>query len=479
MKKTLSSLIIPVLMLAALASRGAFASAESAFHCGFLRDSGPELEETFSGWKKVTVADYFVIHYRPGDLGYSGSYREGIPDILKRQLDVIERSRHFLETQMGWKLPATRRELNRPEIDVYIVRASKEWRGTVRMNSGIRVILNRNVLTSPDFPSYWIHQLIHAAEWRYRKDGDLWFFEATAGWMEGQFDHYSRDTTEARRWVWNHPDVSLTDSSPVAALGASRFLDLLGRPHRDVIRQIWERWSYSPSSDLMSVIGEILDVNHLPSTDSYLLNYFLPARPAAIPSHSIIDIVLLPYSALSIQEWGADDASGGVNLDFESKQAKEFLPAILFYSADDSEGTLSWRARQSEAWSTVVPFSNMQKYRVIIVNPGPEELRGTVRRHYDSTIPAVVEYFHASSSGAGIQLEWKTSRENGVAFWNLYRIRDGKKEQLNYFPIPGTVQSQEGIRYVFFDESGSGYYTLEAITADGFPGRAGGAQIAE
>ncbi|HSP06315.1 MAG TPA: hypothetical protein VLR94_04015, partial [Acidobacteriota bacterium] len=86
---------------------------------------------------------------------------------------------------------------------------------------------------------------------------------------------------------------------------------------------------------------------------------------------------------------------------------------------------------------------------------------------YDAEIPGVLEYFRVNNEDGGVQIEWKTSREDGVAFWNLYRVEGGKKELLNDFPIPAAIQSREGIHYMYVDSSDAAFYSLEAITSEG------------
>lgn len=79
-----------------------------------------------------------------------------------------------------------------------------------------------------------------------------------------------------------------------------------------------------------------------------------------------------------------------------------------------------------------------------------------------------MEYFKVNPEEKGVSIEWKTTRENGVAFWNLYRVHDGQKQRLNDFPIPASIESSEGVHYIFFDSESSAFYSLEAITSDGF-----------
>ncbi|MGH9856498.1 MAG: hypothetical protein ACRD4B_01520, partial [Acidobacteriota bacterium] len=89
---------------------------------------------------------------------------------------------------------------------------------------------------------------------------------------------------------------------------------------------------------------------------------------------------------------------------------------------------------------------------------------------FDSTIPAVVEYFRATEEEEGsVLLEWKTTKENGVAFWNLYRVQDGVKERLNALPLPASVDSPSGLHYMFVDYTTGAFYLLEALTGEGFP----------
>ncbi len=66
-------------------------------------------------------------------------------------------------------------------------------------------------------------------------------------------------------------------------------------------------------------------------------------------------------------------------------------------------------------------------------------------------------------------LEWKSSRENGIAFWNVYRIQNGVKERLNELPLPAGLNTGSGMNYMFVDYRTGSYYSLEALTGEGFP----------
>src|SRR5262249_35145674 len=102
--------------------------------------------------------------------------------------------------------------------------------------------------------------------------------------------------------------------------------------------------------------------------------------------------------------------------------------------------------------------------------------RGVIQKSFDSSIPAVLEYFHVNPGEGGVQIEWKTAKENGVAFWNLYKLRNGNKELLNSFPIPAAMHSEQPVDYLFVDSSDGAFYSLEAITTEGFESPVGQAE---
>jgi len=198
------------------------------------------------------------------------------------------------------------------------------------------------------------------------------------------------------------------------------------------------------------------------------LNYYL--RASSDTQEFATTIVLQPYSALVLQGTPEGNASGGIQLTFLPKGALPYSAGVIYYGLAEREGILTLKESLKNAWSVHVPLSNMAQYRMIIVNSSNEILRGEMTKRYDSTIPAVLEYFRATpDEDGGMQLEWKTSRENGVAFWNLYRVQNGAKERLNALPIPATLDSSSGLNYVFMDHTTDAFYSLEAITAEGFP----------
>ena len=117
--------------------------------CWFLRDSKVE---TSPSLQSIRVQD-FLIHAAD-------------PQLVMRQERVLEKSIHFLQTELGWKFPYTRKELSRPLLEVYFVSAGAEFTGTVR--PGPVVLLNEKILSSQDFAALWIHYLAHASELMYR-----------------------------------------------------------------------------------------------------------------------------------------------------------------------------------------------------------------------------------------------------------------------------------------------------------------------
>ena len=423
--------------------------------CWFLRDAAIKMPV---GHSSVQLYDFKV---------YASDLQR-----VAREREVFSKSIHFLKTELGWKFPYTRKEFNLPVLEVHFISAAPEFTGTVL--AGPVIVLNEAILSSPDFAAYWIHYLAHASGMMYRESSaeqDKWFYEATAGWLEEKFGKASKATKLARNTRRLTPQVPLT--SREQALGSSLLLDLLAKPYRDVIRQIWEQWSFAKEERLMDAIGRVLRLNHLPPLESYLLNHFLRVPVGSLLVNNTMNVVLEPYSAAVFQEDSSSTPSGGVRLLFQpGTRTATYSAGLIYHRSGESEGILSLKETQRNSWSILVPYS--ARYKLILVNSSNEILRGTMVREFDSSIPAVLDYFRANEDEeGGVQLEWKTARENGVAFWNLYRIQNGTKERLNAMPIPASVDSPEGLNYVFFDHSNGSLYSLEAITGEGFPSSMG------
>jgi hypothetical protein len=428
--------------------------------CSFLREVKVQLP---SNLKSFRIQDFLI---------YSND-----PQAVAKNEKILARSAYFLQTELGWKFPSTRQEMNRPVLDVYFISGPAEFTGTVL--AGPVLVLNENVLASRDFAAIWIHFLAHASELMYRHkqvvDGidlvpDYWFYEATAGWMEGQFSKPSFRTRLAQYTRRFTPQVPLDNDSPDLARGASRMLDLVSRSYRDVIRQTWEQWSSANEERVIDVLRRVLTLNHLPSLDSYLLNYYLGTPSGIMLTNNTTDIVVHPYSAAVVQGAADNNAQGGLYLSFKPQGNAPYSASFIHYGAGDKEGTLAIKPVLRDSWSVTLPYSGMARFKWIIVNGSSKILRGTIVKAFDSSIPAVVEYFRANAGEeGGVQVEWKTARENGVAFWNLYRISNADKERLNSFPIPASIDSRTGVHYVFVDSASGAFYSLEAITGEGFP----------
>ncbi|HSE42343.1 MAG TPA: hypothetical protein VLH08_16375, partial [Acidobacteriota bacterium] len=422
------------------------------------------------------VADqYFKFYYPSRDPAFHDTDRNDIPDILEPSLSVFSRSRHFIQTVLGWPLPSSRLQTGSPQLDVYFIAAGKRFSGSVYMENSLHIVLNKSILSSTDFQSLWIHQFAHAAELSYKPSGEYWFYEATAGWMEGQFQKYASSTSRAQRQRFERPEVSLTDDDPVNALGASRFIELLARPAKDVIRQTWEQWSYSRDAKVMEVLGNVLTLNHLPSLNSQLQNYFLTFPKSSFKRADEAEYEVQPYAAALLRGDGDDD-SGGMKLQFLPSTQSNYSTSTMFFPKGEKSGILSMKLALEGPSSIMIPFAGLDYFRYVLVNGSAELLRGELRKENDSSIPGSLEYFKVVPEEKGVLIEWKTARENGVAFWNLYRVRDGQKEKLNAFPIPASIQSEEGIHYIFYDSSSSSFYSLEAITSEGFPSPLGNSE---
>jgi hypothetical protein len=414
-----------------------------------------------------TIDQYFEVHYPTADALFEDKDKNDLPDIFDKNSNVIRQSKHLIQTELGWKMPFSRLESGRPVLSVYFVPAIKRFSGTTLREPEVRLIFNRSVLLSRDFAAIWIHQIAHAAELQYRPSGDYWFYEATAGWMEGQFHSYSSSTQSAQMLRLSQAAIPLTDSSQKAALGASRFLEVVSQPVRDVIRQVWEQWGYSKDDHPMEILSRVLKLNHLPDLDSYLQNYFLLATVGEKLDSDHAEVRIAPYAA-GIFDGSPDQSSGGIQLAFVPQASQPYAASILYYNLGEKSGTLSMKKSVSEPTSVVIPYTGMERYRLILVNSTGRELVGTIQRKFDESIPGVLEYFRVNPDEGGVQIEWKTSRENGVAFWNLYRVKGGNRERLNEFPIPASIESDEGVHYIFLDSSAGAIYSLEAITSEGF-----------
>jgi hypothetical protein len=242
---------------------------------------------------------------------------------------------------------------------------------------------------------------------------------------------------------------------------------MVARPVRDVIRQAWQQWSYSQDSRADEVLSAVLALNHLPNLESYMQNYFLLHTPGHATGADPQEFTVAPLSALVLHGF-PDRASGGVRLSFTPDGDERYATAVLYFTPGEKGGTLAMKKGQSGPSAALIPYAGMEHYRLVIVNPEATWLKGTVMAEFDSTIPGVVDYFRVNSAEDGVQIEWKTSRENGVAFWNLYRMSGGRRELLNDFPIPAAIHSSEGLNYLYLDSSDSSFYSLEAITSEGF-----------
>jgi hypothetical protein len=468
---------LQILTFAVLLSIAGLAQAVDS-GCWFGRPNSPVSVSDDSSFKSVDVDRYFKIYYIADDPFFQDADRNDLPDVLEKQIPTLLRSRHFMQTVLGWPLPATRTETGIQQLDVYFISAGKKFNGAVFQDKKLQVVLNKTLLTRADFPSFWIHQFAHAAELMYRPAGEYWFYEATAGWMEGQFQSYSFLTNQAQRNRLEHPEISLTDDDPAFALGSSKFIELLGRPVKDVIRQAWEQWSYTRDGKVMEVLQNVLSLNHLPSLDSYLQNYFLMSSSSAFADRSDDELQIQPFAAALVHGKSSAD-SGGMKLEFIPSTISEYSTSTIFFTKGEKSGTLAMKLGLTGNSSIVIPFAGMDHYRHIVVNGSSTELRGNLHEQYDSAIPGTLEYFKVSPEDKGVSIEWKTARENGVAFWNLYRVQDGQKEKLNDFPIPASIESSEGVHYIFFDSESSAFYSLEAITSDGFASPLGGSDASQ
>ncbi|HEY4492468.1 MAG TPA: hypothetical protein VI958_10755 [Acidobacteriota bacterium] len=419
------------------------------------------------GLSSFKVANYFRIFYHDADPFFVDEDQNGIPDAIQKQVSVLERSRHFLQTELGWKVPATRRDLADAELHVYFISGPPGFEGTTRGAQSPLILFDRSILQSKYFAALWIHQLAHASELTYRASGDPWFFEATAGWMEAQFDAYSKTTQLAQSMRFAHPDRSITDATPQIALGTSTFLEIVSRPYRDVVRQIWDVWSYSREEPLMEIISKVLAVNHLPDLSSRLKSYF-----ALFPATELLGngtVVLQPYSALIRRALPAQ-SHGGAQISFLPSGYSFFSAGLIVFEKEKSIATSAFQTSLAAEWSILAPFAGLDHYQVVIVNCSASELRGSVQTVIDDTIPAVLEYFQATSMDDNIQIEWKTQKESGVSFWNLYRVQQGKKTLVNAIPIPARIHSHEALHYLYIDAPGATSYVLEAVTEQGLPG---------
>lgn len=415
----------------------------------------------------MVIDQYFRVYYPASDSMFSNADADGMPEVLKKQIPVFQQSRHFIETELGWKLPASRSESGRAEIDVYFIKAGRRFGGMVRNDSSVSIVMNRRALRSSEFAALWIHQFTHAVELQYRASGDYWFFEATAGWMEGQFQGYSNTTQKAQQSRLEHPELSLFDVNPVNALGASRFLEFVGRPNRDVIRQTWYQWSFAADLRADEVLASVLGLNHLPDLESFLQNYFLLSTTSMSIDTDSMEVNLAPLSAVVFDGFPTS-GSGGAHISFTAEGETTYATSLVFFTQGEKSGTLAMKKGQTGASSMLIPYGGMDHYRLVVVNANATWLKGALKLEYDAAIPGVLEYFRVNNEEGGVQIEWKTTKEEGVAFWNVYRLDGGRKELLNDFPIPAAVRSDEGVHYMWFDSSDASFYSLEAITSEGF-----------
>ena len=425
--------------------------------CRFLRDEKIDLPLSL---KSIRIGN-FSIHTNQ-------------PDLVALQQKTIERSAHFLQTELGWKFPFTRKDLGSPVLEVYFAATDPEFTGTVR--SGPVVVFNEKILLSRDFAAIWIHSIAHASQLMYRIPDnnlqDYWFYEATAAWMEGQFGNTSASTRMAQYIRRMRPQIPLDDSKTDAVSGVSLLLDVISRPYRDVVRQAWDQWASSREERVMEILDRVLQLNHLPGLKSYILQYFMRAPFGSLLLDNTTDIVIQPYSAAIFQENPGPGGTGGVHLMFQPVKtvASPDSASLIYYGEEGKEVIIAIKESLQGPWSVTVPYPGMSGYRMLFVNASGQTVRGTLSRRFDATIPAVLEYFRATAEEeGGVLLEWKTTLENGVAFWNIYRIQNGAKERLNALPLPASVDSPAGLHYMFLDHMQGAAYSLEALTVEGFP----------
>ncbi|HJZ11724.1 MAG TPA: hypothetical protein VJ521_06220, partial [Acidobacteriota bacterium] len=100
------------------------------------------------GLSSFKVANYFRIFYHDADPFFVDEDQNGIPDAIQKQVSVLERSRHFLQTELGWKVPATRRDLADAELHVYFISGPPGFEGTTRGAQSPLILFDRSILQS-------------------------------------------------------------------------------------------------------------------------------------------------------------------------------------------------------------------------------------------------------------------------------------------------------------------------------------------
>jgi hypothetical protein len=99
--------------------------------CWFAREGSPITAPNDSNYNSVDVDRYFKIFYIADDPFFQDADRNDVPDILEKQIPTLLRSRHFIQTVLGWPLPATRTETGIQQLDVYFVSTGKKFSGSV------------------------------------------------------------------------------------------------------------------------------------------------------------------------------------------------------------------------------------------------------------------------------------------------------------------------------------------------------------
>ncbi|HSP06186.1 MAG TPA: hypothetical protein VLR94_03370, partial [Acidobacteriota bacterium] len=138
-----------------------FLYAEPQPGCWFHRVDAPDVGKS-SDLKSVVLSEYFRVYYSPADPMFADAGGNAIPEVIQKQSAVFEKSRYFIERELGWKLPSTRSEAGRSELDVYFIQSGRRFGGTVKQEPALSIVMNRRALLSPDFAALWIHQLAHA-----------------------------------------------------------------------------------------------------------------------------------------------------------------------------------------------------------------------------------------------------------------------------------------------------------------------------
>ena len=223
----------------------------------------------------------------------------------------------------------------------------------------------------------------------------------------------------------------------------------------------------------MEILDRVLQLNHLPGLKSYVLNYFLRAPFGGLLLNHTTDIVIQPYSAAIFSGESRSRRYGWSSSDVPTVKtgASPDSASLIYYGDEGKEVIIAIKESLQGPWSVTVPYPGMSGYRMLFVNASGQPVRGTFR---EDLIPRSLLCWNIFE---------QQPRKKGACCWSGRPHRkmeslsgtftesgNGAKEHLNALPLPASVDSPtKAFILVFIDHTQGTAYSLEALTAEGFP----------